>query len=168
MHGLGSAAKTVISDLRRWVASLVVFPATPSPSATRPTVRCWSTSASSFQRRPRRDNCAPGSEAFLVSGATRARPDGPATHDDLQHRGAPAQRLVRPIAEPRCHKGSLPAAAAAPVVRVDVPLGVHSTIGLEPLTADSEAELIESTERGHVRAGKAGSGVASGTLWSSG
>jgi hypothetical protein len=48
-------------------ASLAVFHATPSPSATRATVRCCTTMASSAQRRPRRDNLARGSAARLVS-----------------------------------------------------------------------------------------------------
>ena len=48
-------------------ASLAVFHATPSPSATLATVRCWHTIASSAHRSPRRDSFARGSAARLVS-----------------------------------------------------------------------------------------------------
>lgn len=48
-------------------ASLAVFHATPSPSATRAIVRCWHTIASSAQRSPRRDSLARGSAAVEVS-----------------------------------------------------------------------------------------------------
>ena len=55
----------------RWpsasTALLAVFHDTASPSATRATLRCWQTMASSAHRRPRRDNSARGSAALLVS-----------------------------------------------------------------------------------------------------
>ncbi len=48
-------------------ASLAVFQATPSPSATRATVRCCTTMPSSAHRRPRRESLVRGSAARLVS-----------------------------------------------------------------------------------------------------
>ena len=56
-------------------ASLAVFQATPSPSATRATVRCWTTIPSSAHRSPARDSLARGSAAALVSWRhTRVQP----------------------------------------------------------------------------------------------
>jgi hypothetical protein len=49
----------------------------------------------------------------------------------------------------------LTAAAAAPLVRLDDPARHHGTIRLEPLPHGFEAELVESAERGQVRAGEA-------------
>ena len=46
---------------------MAVPQATPSPSATRATVRCATTSPSSAQRSARRDNFARGAAALLVS-----------------------------------------------------------------------------------------------------
>ena len=48
-------------------ASFAVPHATPRPSATRATVRCWTTMPSSAHRSPRRDNLARGSAALVVS-----------------------------------------------------------------------------------------------------
>jgi hypothetical protein len=42
-------------------------PGDPEPSATRATVKCWTTIPSSAHRRPRRDNLARGSAALVVS-----------------------------------------------------------------------------------------------------
>lgn len=53
-------ARTALTERHRILA-------TPSPSATRATVRCWHTIASSASRSPRRDSFARGSAARLVS-----------------------------------------------------------------------------------------------------
>jgi hypothetical protein len=47
---------------------------------------------------------------------------------------------------------ALTALSAAPLVRVDDPAGQHRTIRLEPLPGDLQAELVETGERGQVRA----------------
>ena len=48
-------------------ALFAVFQLTSKPSATRATVRCWTTIPSSAHRRPRLDSLALGSAARLVS-----------------------------------------------------------------------------------------------------
>lgn len=50
------------------------------------------------------------------------------------------------------HAFAAAAAAAAPLVRLDHPTGKHSTLGFEALPNGFEAELVESAERGQVRA----------------
>ena len=61
----GSAIRTRLPSAR--TASLAVFHATPSPSATRATVRCATTRPSNAQRSARRDNFERGAAALLVS-----------------------------------------------------------------------------------------------------
>lgn len=60
-----SSIRTRLPSAR--TASLAVSQATPSPSAIRATVRCWTTRPSRAHRRPRRDSLARGSAAVLVS-----------------------------------------------------------------------------------------------------
>ena len=68
----GDAVEPVrVVDQARWpsarTALLAVFHDTPSPSATRATVRCCTTRPSNAHRSPRRDSFARGSAARLVS-----------------------------------------------------------------------------------------------------
>jgi hypothetical protein len=61
----GSAIRTRWRSAR--TASFAVFQATSRASATRATVKCWTASASSPQRKARRDSFALGAAARLVS-----------------------------------------------------------------------------------------------------
>jgi hypothetical protein len=75
-----------------------------------------------------------------------------ATHRDLERRWSPAQRLVSQPPDDSVARCSLAAAAAAPMVGLHDPAGEHGTVALEALAGDLEAELVESAERGQVRA----------------
>ena len=137
---------------------MAVFQETPSPSATRATVRCCTTRPSSAHRSPRRDSFARGSAARLVSCRhtcphSRA---AVAAHGDVQAGRPPAERLVRQPADHGAARDALAAAAVAPVVGVDDPAREHGTIGVEALPGHDEPELVEAAEHGQVRAAEAG------------
>jgi hypothetical protein len=78
-----------------------------------------------------------------------------ATHRDLQRGGPPTQRLVREATNRGVTRVTLAAAASTPPVGFDHPAREHSPVGFDPLPGDDEAELVESTEGGQVRAGEA-------------
>jgi len=78
-----------------------------------------------------------------------------ATHDDIEHGRAPAQRLVRQPPEDRATRGAFAAASAAPLVRPDDSAGEYGTVGLDALAGNDEAELVEAAKGGQIRAGEA-------------
>jgi hypothetical protein len=51
---------------------------------------------------------------------------------------------------------SFAAVSATPLIRFDDPAGQDSTVGLESLANDFEAELVEAAELGQVRASEGG------------
>lgn len=75
-----------------------------------------------------------------------------ATHDDLQGRGSPPERFVRKPPDHRVPRNPFAAAATAPLVELDDAASDHRAVGLEPLPNGFETELIQSAERGQVRA----------------
>ena len=75
-----------------------------------------------------------------------------ATHDDLQGRGSPPERFVRKPPDHRVPRNPFAAAATAPLVEFDDAASDHRAVGLEPLPNGFETELIQSAERGQVRA----------------
>ena len=147
---------------------MAVFHATPRPSATRATVRCWTTIPSSAHRSPRRDSFARGSAAVLVSWRHTCPQLGApvAAHDNLQQRSAASRAARAPTGGPRCHaRDPSQPQRSAPLVGLDDPAGQHSTVGFEALAGDDKAELVKPAEGGQVRAAAK---VASGTSRSSG
>jgi uncharacterized membrane protein YkvA (DUF1232 family) len=80
-------------------------------------------------------------------------PGAPVAADpDLQGRGAPPDRLVSQPADHGVTRGAFASAAAAPLVRLHDPARQDSSAGLEALPHDVEAELVQTSERGQVRA----------------
>jgi hypothetical protein len=91
-----------------------------------------------------------------AAGAPRA------AHDDLQDGGTPPQRFVRQSPDHGVTRRPFAAAAAAPLVRLHDPAGELRTVRSQSLAGHFEAELIESAERGQVRAGEAALGGSVG------
>lgn len=77
------------------------------------------------------------------------------THDDLEHRRAPAQWLVCQLPNDCVPWRPLAATASAPLVRFGDPAGEHSPVRFDALTGDDKAELVETAEGAQVRAGEA-------------
>ncbi len=71
---------------------------------------------------------------------------------DHQGRGPVPERLVRQPADHRVSGHALGPALPAPRVRLQDPALDHRTIRLNPLSDGLEAELVETAERGQVRA----------------
>ena len=77
----------------------------------------------------------------------------PVTADrDQQRHRTPPQRLVRQPSQDGVARRALAAAAAAPLVGCHDATRQHRTIRLEPLPEHLKAELVQSAERGQVRA----------------
>jgi hypothetical protein len=137
-------------------ASLAVFHETPSPSATRATVRCWHTMPSSAHRRPRRDSLGPRLRRLGgVLAPQMCAAGAPVLAEGDHQRGrAPTERFVRQPAN-HCVAGCpFASAAAAPLVGLDDAAGQHCPVGFESLAGDLESELVESAKGGQVRAGE--------------
>jgi hypothetical protein len=139
-------------------ASFAVFHDTSNPSATRATVRCWTTIPSSAHRSPRRDSLACGSAARLVSWRHVPAAGAPIAPDrDQQRRRPPPERLV---GQPPGHAvvrypfASAPTTPARRVVGTDDSAREDSAIWLESLPDDFKSELVPARERGQVRAGE--------------
>jgi hypothetical protein len=79
-----------------------------------------------------------------------------ATHDHLQRRRSPAQRLVRQPTDHCVPRTAFAAAPSAPPALSDNPAGQHSPFGFQPLPDDGKSEAVESSEGGQVRAAEAG------------
>lgn len=77
-----------------------------------------------------------------------------AAHDDLQHGGPPAERLVRQATHHGVPCRPFTTAAAAPPVGLDHPARQHRTIRLNTLPDDFKTKLIEAAERRQIRAGE--------------
>ena len=124
---VGSLIRTLRPSAR--TAALAVFQATPSALATRVTVRCWQTIATSAQRTERQ----PGS--WLRGLADVLAPDVPAAgapvavDRDEQRRGSPPERLVRQRAGDAISRGALAAAPPAPPVGCGDPAGKQRPAG---------------------------------------
>ena len=82
-----------------------------------------------------------------------------AAHDDLKHGRSPAQWLVRETPQHAVARRSFAPAAPTPLISAVVGFndtaGKHGALGFEALAGHFQAELIESAERGQVRAGEA-------------
>ena len=120
----------------RWpsasTALLAVFHDTARPSATRATLRCWHTRASSAHRRARRDSLARGSAAFAAVLAPHMTAAGAsvAAHGDQQGRGPPPERFVRKLPGHGVAQGTFLAAASTPAILVGDPACQHRPVGL--------------------------------------
>jgi hypothetical protein len=75
-----------------------------------------------------------------------------AADGDFERRGSPPERLVGQPPDHGVARCPFAAAAAAPVVGFDHPAGEHRSIGFDALPDGVQAELVESAERGQVRA----------------
>ncbi len=140
-------------------ASFAVFHDTPSPSATRATVRCWTTIPSSAHRSPRRDSFARGSAARLVSWrhtcpqpVHRYRRTVTSSVVGRHPNGSCASRRVTlSLRYPFTSARTTPARR---VVGIDDSAREDSAIWLESLPDDFKSELVQARERGQVRAGE--------------
>ena len=80
-------------------------------------------------------------------------PDAPvAAHPDEQRRGTPTHRLVRQRPGDGVARHALTPAPSAPAVVLHDAAGQHRPIRLQSLADDFQAEVIETSERGQVRA----------------
>jgi len=80
-------------------------------------------------------------------------PGAPVTADrDQQRRETPAQRLVRQATRDGVARRSLPAAPAAPLIRLSDPAGQDRAVALEALPDNLKAKPIQPGECGQVRA----------------
>ncbi len=151
----GSSISTRLPSAR--TASLAVSQATPSPSATRATVRCWTTIPSSAHRSAARETASPAARPpRWCPGATHARSrctGNGARRPPASWAASPAVRA--PSRRTTVSRGlAFAAAAPAPLVRLDHPARQYGTIRLESLPGDLEAEFVEAAEGGQVRAAK--------------
>jgi hypothetical protein len=106
----------------------------------------------------------PGSGPLLQSVAASARTAvGQEAHGSLHDSGetpwhpsrrrrAPPKRLVRQFADHSVARPAFAATPPTPPIRPHNPTGQHSAVGLDPLPSDFEAKLVETAERGQVRA----------------
>jgi hypothetical protein len=75
------------------------------------------------------------------------------THDDLQRRRTPAERLIRQPPDHRVSRDALAATAAAPLIGIDHPAREHCAVGLDALPGGFKTELVDPAQRSQVRAG---------------
>ena len=73
---------------------------------------------------------------------------------DQQRCRPPAERLVRQRPDHGVTREAFAAAASAPLIRLHDPAGEDRAARLQQLAGDLQAELVEPTERGQVRAGE--------------
>lgn len=108
-------------------------PGDPEPSATRATVRCWTTMSSSTHRSPARDNFAGGlsRQAGVLTPHMTALGAPVAAHCDFQRARPPAQRLVRQPADHHVPRCSLAATPPAPLVGYDNHAREHRPVRIE-------------------------------------
>jgi len=100
------------------------------------------------QPAPRQLRARPGSLAGVLTPHVPAAGAPVAANRDQQHRGTPAQRLVRQPAGHRVARGAFAATTATPAAGFDNPARQHRTIRVNPLTDGFKSQLIEPAERG--------------------
>ena len=139
-------------------ALLAVSHASPSPSATRATVRCATTIPSSAHRSPVRESFARGSAAALVSWRPHVSAVGTAVaaHYNFQHGRSPAQRLVGQPPDHGVTSSAFAAAPSAPLIWFHHAAREDRTIRFKSLSGHAQTEAVESSEGGQVRAAEAG------------
>jgi len=97
-----------------------------------------------------------GSQTRVLAPHMAAAAAAIPTYRDLQHCGAPPERLMRQPSEQAVPRDPFAAAASAPLVGLADSAGQHRPIQLETLPDHDHAELVETGERGQVR-GREGS-----------